>query len=247
MATPEEHNEILEPSSNVTVSRPKPLSEEEIQQNLDKIRERVDKNSALVFRYRFHALFPDLTKAICDNGSFTLKDGYMLLREHKDYYQFALSLIIYMIDDGYASEKELDRLIGHVTEFKMSETDIREQRLNLWRMLSNIAAELNSEDSIRDVINNVGEDLNINTDHIMVDNRYSLASVLNAFRLLEEKGKLQSMLQEQSPEVRKDLYFYQLLVRCSFNKQISKYVDPFDPNRPLTVILLDVESKLTDT
>ena len=84
---PEEQDGALEPSSA------KFLSEEEILQILDRIRERMDRNSALVFRYRFHALFPDLTKDICDNDNFSLKDGYMHLRRHKEYYRFALSLV----------------------------------------------------------------------------------------------------------------------------------------------------------
>ena len=244
-ANPQEQNGSL---GEVSTSKPPPLSEKEILQTLDKIHERMDKTSALVFRYRLHALLPENTKGIWKDDEFTIKDGYVLLRQHKEYYRFALSLIIFMIDEGFASKEELEKLKIHATCHKVYETDIINQHLNLWTILTDIATEFNkSESSVRSFVNYVSGELAINTDHIKINDRFSLASALNAFRLVEEKGKLKPMLVNHAPELRRGLYLYQLLRGCSFNKLISKYVDSFNPDQPLTVALLEGESKHTET
>lgn len=212
------------------------LSEGEIERLLDTIYERTGDDDALVFRYRFHALFPEL--GIYENSKFTIKDGYVKLRQHREYYRYALSLIIYMVE-GHGSKEEVDSLMKHVSSSLVFETDVRNQRLNLWIMLSNIATELDA----RNLVSSVGRELNINTDHMTVDGQYSLAAALKAFRLLEEKKRLEPMLADHPPNLRNVLFLEQLLKHLNKTKLINEYVTPFNPHRPVTLAVLNVESK----
>lgn len=216
------------------------LSEEDIHRLLDKIHEKTGRDNSLVFRYRFHALFPELK--VCDNNKFIIKDGYMQLRKHKEYYRYALSLVIYLVEE-HASKEEITKLVEHVKSALVYESDIRHQRLNLWRMLSNVATELNkSEGCVRRLVGYVGKELGINTDHISIGGEYSLAAALKAFQLLEERGKLEPMLKDFPVKQRKYLYLYQLLERLHQKKLLNE-VEPFNPHQPVILAVLDVESK----
>lgn len=215
------------------------LSEEEIQQLLDKIRERTSPDSALVLRYRFHALFPE--QKIFEEEKFSIKDGYKKLRQHRDFYRYALSMVIFLTEN-YGSKEELGLLAKHVRSSSVLEADIRKAQLNLWRMLTNIATELSvDEDNVRSLVNMVGVELSINTENIAVGGKFSLAAALKAFQLLEEKGKLQLMLEGHTKECKK--FLLQLLKELNKWKLIAKYIEPFNPHQPITLASLNVESE----
>lgn len=85
--------------------------------------------------------------------------------------------------EGQGSKEEVDTLKKHVESTRSFESDITHQRLNLWTMLTNLAAELSGEKD--DIVSTVGLMTHTNTDHIKDANdaqdQYSLASVLKAF------------------------------------------------------------------
>lgn len=216
------------------------FSEDEILKLLDRIQERTGVDNALVFRYRFHSLFPE--QRIFENDKFSIRDGYMKLRQHKEYYRYALSLVIFLVE-GYGSKEEIDSLMEHVKSSTLFESDIRSASLNLWRMLTNIAIELNKGDGhVRSLVNMVGKDLDINTDHIAINGEHTLAAALRAFQKLEEKGKLKPMLEDQPEELKQYLYLYQLLKRMYKMKLIENNVKPFNPHQPITLALQDIKS-----
>ena len=217
------------------------LSEEQIQDYLDRISERISPANALVFHYRFHALFPE--QKILEDDKFTIKKGYLRLRQHEDYYRYALSMVIFLLE-GYGSKTEIDSLQKHIRFSKVYESDIRNDSLNLWRMLTNIATDLSqSEEDVRGLVGRVGNELKVNTEHMAVRGEYSLATALRAFRKLEEKGRLAPMLKGHSEEKRRALYLYQLLEHLHKKKLIETYVKDFNPHRPVTLAVLKVESR----
>lgn len=228
------------PSKN-SVSGTRKLSEEEILKLLDKIHERTGVDNALVFRYRFHALFPG--QGIFEDDKFTMKEGYLKLRQHEQYYQYALSMVVFLIE-SYGSKGEIELLMEHVKSSSLYETDIRNGPLNLWRLLTNIATDLKeNEKHVRCLVDMVGQDLSINTDHIAVGGKYSLAAVLKAFQNLEEKEKLKPMLNEHPKEYKRSLYFYQLLRDLNQKKLIKTYMEDFNPHQPITLSVLEVKSE----
>lgn len=171
----------------------------------------------------------------------------MQLRKHKEYYHYALSLVIYLVEE-HASKEEITKLVEHVKSALVYESDIRHQRLNLWRMLSNVATELNkSEGCVRRLVSYVGKELGINTDHINIGGEYSSAAALKAFQLLEERGKLEPMLKDHPVKQRKYLYLYQLLEHLHQMKLNLNEVEPFNPHQPVVLAVLDVESKSSMT
>ena len=215
-----------------------PLSEKEICKLLDRIHERTGKDNALVFNYRFKALLTPVEWQGIQAG-FTIKDGYMRLREDRHYYDKALSLVIYMME-GHGSKDEIIKLMAHVESTRVFETDIVHQRLNLWTMLTNIATELSSdEDDVRGLMIAVGDDIKMNTDHIKVDDKYSLASTLNAFQHLEEKKRFELLLEGQ-----KEHCLSTILLEKLFRKKLHEnYVQKFNPVQPLTLAVLDIQRK----
>lgn len=62
------------------------LSEGEICELLDRIHQRTSKANLLIFYFRCQALFTEQL----DKDKFTIKDGYMKLRQHGDFYRTAL-------------------------------------------------------------------------------------------------------------------------------------------------------------
>lgn len=216
------------------------LSEENIYDLLDKIHDRTNKASALIFYYRCQAC---LFQQELDRDNFTIKDGYKILRQHVDFYRNALPLVLYMIEDC-GSKEEVDLLLKHVESTRSYESDITLQHLNLWRMLTDIATELSeSEDDVRELVSIVGHMIRKNSEHIVVNEQYSLASALEAFRHLEKKGKLEPMLKVHPAELRKGLCLYDILNRLHKQKLLNDYVNVFSPNLPLTLAVLEVESK----
>ena len=215
------------------------LSEEEIYKLLDRIHQRTSKANLLVFYYRCQALFTEQL----DKDKFTIKDGYMKLRQHDDFYRTALSLVLYMLEEC-GSKEETDTLQKHVESSRTFESDFILQRLNLWKMLTDIASKLSeSEDDVRNLVTVVGSETDTNTDHIIVNGQYLLPSALEAFWLLEKVGKLKPMLKDHPRELRKGLCLFNILLsRLSKVKLVNEYIE-YNPNQPLTLAVLKVESK----
>ena len=217
-------------------------SDEEICSLLDRIREKTGKDDALVFRYRFHGLFHE--EGICDKSEFTIKDGYVKLRQHERYYRNALSLVLHMLED-INSKEEFKELTDHLDSTRANgsshESNIRNQCLNLWALLTDIATRLNKIDGgVRDLVDAVGYDLQVNTDHIKAiqGDEYSLDAALKAFRQLEMKEKLEPM---ESREILNSL------LRQLKKVNLLNIVKSFDPNTSVITIVLDnIESKYLD-
>jgi hypothetical protein len=220
------------------------LTEEEICELLDKIYQRTGKDSILTFYYRCQALFPQ--QQLPDIEKFTIVDGYKKLRQHVDFYRTALSLVLYMLE-GYGSKDEINILTKHVDLTQSHESDVILHRLNLWKMLTDIASELSaSEDDVRNLVVAVGSRTETNTDHIKVNEQYSLASALEAFKLLEKKGELEPMLKYHPPELRWGLSLFDILLNHLHKKKLTReYINSYSPNQPLTLaVQLDIESKI---
>ncbi len=210
-----------------------PKEETIVIQLLDAIQEKTSNNSAETFRYLLGAIIPDATIA-------KISDGYKLLRQSEEYYHSALSLTVYMVENK-GSKKEIDSLKDIVDCNKIYEADIRHDRLNLRRLLSNIADEL-KEEAVRELVNRAGVMLNVNTDHIEIKGE-SLASALNAFRLLEERGKLDPMLKDHEEALRNSLPLHLLLENMGQKRLNKKYVESFQPHQPMTLAIMKAESK----
>ena len=205
------------------------LSEDEICKLLDKIHERTGIDSALLFRYRFQQGLQALLgveKPIIT----TIKDGYLMLRRSKDYYDKALSLVIVMVE-SYGSKKEIDVLNDHIALFHPS-TDVIIRQLNLWIMLTSVAFELSkSKDAVRELVSKVGSMIKVNTEHILKET--SLASALSAFKHLEKRGKL---LEAMCTILNDNL---------GYSRLYKSHVKEFNPNKPITLTVLNVPSKKT--
>lgn len=104
------------------------------------------------------------------------------------------------------SKEEIDALQRHVESSRTFESDFILQRLNLWKMLTDIAARISeNEDDVRSLVTRVAFETDTNTDHIVINGQYLLPSALEAFWILEnsKERKLQPMLRDHKPELRK--------------------------------------------
>lgn len=215
---------------------PSKLSEDEICSLLDKIHERTGKDNALIFYHRCQALLQETL----DEDNFTIRDGYIQLRQHADYYCYALSLVIFMLEDK-GSKEEVDTLQQYKESARSYNSDITCEHLNLWMMLTNLAAELSGEEEdVRALVSTVGYMTDTNTDHVIVQNQYSLATALKAFSHLEKKGKLDPTLESPSAE----LSLRDIICDHLHKKKLAQeYVDNFNPNQPISVDMLEGERK----
>ena len=208
-------------------------AEEEIEKYLQIIHNKTTQRDSEIFCYRFGSLFPDAKIS-------SILEGYRLLRHSEDFYYFALSLVLFMVD-GHTSKEEMESLFEIVKRNTVYETDIRKQRLNLRRLLSSIASEL-KEDAIRELSNVTGRMLDLNTDRIIVDEKYSLATALSAFQKLEEKDKFKLMLEDRPSD--HDLCPLSIILkRIQQPKLIKQYVERYNPHQPITIAVMKVQSE----
>ena len=214
------------------------LTEESVLSLLSKIEgTRADENDAIVFDYQFRSLFQDLSSHA---DIIKISKGYEILRQSEDYYRFALPLVIFMVK-GHNSKDEIDALMEYVKNNTIYETDIRNHRLNLRQLLSNIAAALDEND-IRELVTVISRRLDIDMDFIKDDKDYSLATALKAFQLLEEKGEFKSMLENHQKDISKFMPLNMLLEEMGQSRMIKDYVEPYSP-QPITVAVMNVQRK----